>query len=91
MSCRIGVWCSAEIDIGWGQVAQALVVAPVVTLLDKGVDLGTQRARQVVFLEQYKVLPGLVPAFDLALCLGMGRRGADMLNGVPRAILPSPE
>ncbi len=74
----------AEIDIGRGQVVQAFVVAPVVIPLDKGRALSLQRARQVVILQQDAVLHGLMPAFDLALCLGMRGRAADMLNAVLR-------
>ena len=69
----------AEIYISRGQVFQALMAAPVVILRDKLLDLGLQRARQVVILQQDVVLHGLVPAFDLALCLGMCGRTADML------------
>jgi hypothetical protein len=73
----------AEIDICWGQVVQALVVAPVVILLDKGLNLGLKRARQVVVFRQDAVRHGLMPALDLALCLGMGGRAADMLDACP--------
>jgi hypothetical protein len=72
----------AKIDIGWGQVAKALMVAPVVILFDKLGDLSLQRTRQVVILEQDAVLHGLVPAFDLALGLRMGGRAADMLDAL---------
>ena len=41
----------AEIDIRRGQVAQALVIAPVTILLDELIDLSLQRARQVVILQ----------------------------------------
>ena len=41
----------AEIDISRGQVGQPLVVAPVVILIDKLLDLSLQRARQVVILQ----------------------------------------
>jgi hypothetical protein len=74
----------AEIDIGRGQVVQALVIPPVVVLLDKGLYLSLQRARQIVILQQDAVLHGLVPAFDLTPRLGMGRRTTDMLDAVPR-------
>ena len=74
----------AEIDVSRGQVLQALVIAPVVILLDKGLDLSLQRARQLVILQQDAVLHGLVPAFDLSLRLGMGRRTANMLDTVLR-------
>jgi uncharacterized membrane protein YGL010W len=42
----------AEIDIRRGQIVQALVIAPMVILLDKGCDLGLQRARRAVILQQ---------------------------------------
>ena len=74
----------AEIDIIRGQVVQALVIAPVDVPVDKGRDLSLQRARQVVILQQDAVLHGLMPAFDLALCLGMCARAADMLDAVLR-------
>ena len=74
----------AEIDISRGQIVQALVIAPVVILLDKLLDLSLQRARQIIILQQDAVLHGLMPAFDLALCLGMRGRAADMLDAVLR-------
>jgi len=73
----------AEIDIRRGQIVQALVIALVVILLDKLLDLSLQRARQVVILQQDAVLHGLMPALVLALCLGMGGRAADMLDACP--------
>ncbi len=57
----------AEIDISRGQVVQALVVAPVVIVLDEYFNLGLKRARQVVVFQQDAVLHGLVPALDLDL------------------------
>ena len=47
---------SAEVDIGRRQVADGLVVTPVVVVIDEGVDLGLEMARQVVVLEQDAVL-----------------------------------
>ena len=41
----------AEIDISWGQIVQALVVAPVVTVLDECLNIGFKRARQVVIFQ----------------------------------------
>jgi hypothetical protein len=38
---------------------------------DEGIDLGFEVAGQIVVFQQYPVLEGLVPAFDLTLCLGM--------------------
>ena len=72
----------AEIDISRGQIVQALVVSAMVIVLDKGFDLGLKRAWQVVIFQQDAVLHGLVPALDLSLRLGMGRRAADMLNAL---------
>ncbi len=60
-----------DVDVGGGEIAQALVVAPMIVMGDKGVDLGLEVAGQVVVLEQYPVLQRLVPALDLALGLGM--------------------
>ena len=60
------------------------MVVPVVILLDKGFNLGLKRARQVVVFQQDAILHGLVPALDLALCLGMGGRAADMMDAMLR-------
>ena len=60
---------ASEIDVGGRDVAQALVVAPVVVLIDEGLDLGFEIARQKVILQQDAVLQGLVPSFDFALRL----------------------
>ena len=60
-----------EVDVGGCQVAEALVVAAVVVVVDEGADLALEIAGQEVMLEQDAVLHGLVPAFDLALGLGV--------------------
>jgi hypothetical protein len=65
---------SAEVGIRGRHVAQALVVADMVVMLDKGADLGLQVAGQIVVLQQDAILQGLVPALDLALGLGVNRR-----------------
>ena len=62
-----------EVDIGGREVIQALVVAPVVVVLDEGAELGFEIAGQIIVLEQDPVLQRLVPALDLALGLGMVR------------------
>jgi hypothetical protein len=72
----------AEMDISRGQIVQALVVAPVVILIDKGFNLGLKRAWQVIVFQQDAVLHGLVPALDLALRLRVSRRAAVMLYAV---------
>ncbi len=60
-----------EVDIGGGEVCQALVVAPMIVMGDEGIDLGFEVTGQVVVFQQDPVLQRLVPAFDLALGLGM--------------------
>ena len=74
--------CSAEVDVGRCQVAEALVVAVVVVVLDEAGDGLLERTRKVVILEQDPVLQGLVPALDLALGLGMVRSAADMIHAL---------
>ena len=71
---------SPEVDIGGREVAQALVITAVIVVLDEGLDLSLEVARQVVVLQQDSVLQGLVPTLDLALGLRMIRRAADVLH-----------
>ncbi len=66
------------IDVGRGEVAQALVGTAVVAVLDEAADLFLQIPGQVVVLEQDAVLERLVPALDLALGLWMARRAPDV-------------
>jgi hypothetical protein len=56
------------------------VVAAVVVVIDEGGDLPFEVSRQEVRFQQYAVIQGLVPAFDLALGLGMVWRAADVLD-----------
>ena len=56
---------------GRGQVAQALVIADVVIVLDEGINLPFKIAGQVAVFEQNAVLQGLVPSLDLSLSLGV--------------------
>ena len=69
----------AEIDIRRGRVVQALVIPLVLILLDKILNFGLQRARQVVIRQRDAVLHGLVPAFDLSLRLGMRGRETSLI------------
>ena len=41
-----------EVDIGGREVIQALVIAPVVVVLDEGADVGFEITGQVIVLEQ---------------------------------------
>ena len=70
----------AVVDIGRRQIAQALVVAEVVEVIDEGADLSFQVAGQEVVFQQNPVLHGLMPALDLALDLGVMRRTAHVFH-----------
>ena len=59
----------AEVDIGGCDIVQALVIALVIVVMDEGCDLSFEVTWQEVVFQQDAVLEGLVPAFDLALCL----------------------
>ena len=69
---------AAEVDVGRGVVAQALVSPSVVVVLDKGDNPRLQFAGQEGVFKQEAVLERLKPALDLALRLGMAGRTADM-------------
>lgn len=75
---------TAEVDIGGCQVAEALVIAGLVVMLDEGCDLPFEILRQVVIIEQDAVLQGLVPALDLALGLRVHR--GTILRACARAL-----
>jgi len=77
---------ASEVDVGGREVLQALVIATMIVVLDEAADVGFEIAGQVVVLEEDAVLEGLMPAFDLALGLGMIGRAAD----VPHALLFEP-
>ena len=78
---------SAEVGVGRRHVVQALVVAPMVVVLDERLDLGLKVASQEVVLQQYAVLRCLVPALDLALFLGMHRGAAHMAHVPSLAVI----
>jgi hypothetical protein len=59
------------------------VVALVVVMLDEGLDLLLEIAGQEVVLQQHTVFERLMPAFDLALGLGM--------DGLATVLCRSPE
>lgn len=71
---------AVEVDIGRGEIVQALVVALVVVVLDEIRDLRLELAEQIVVLEQDPVLQCLMPALDLALGLWVARRAANVLQ-----------
>src|SRR4051812_5588557 len=71
---------ASKVDVGGGEVIQALVSARVIVALHKGPNLRLQIAGQVVVLQQDAVLQRLMPALDLALGLRMPGRTADVLH-----------
>src|SRR3954454_22455039 len=76
---------ASKVDVGGGEVVEALVSARVIVVLHKGTHLRLQIARQVVVLEQDAVLERLMPALDLALRLRMPGRTADVMPRPSRA------
>src|SRR4051795_9655144 len=93
---------ASEVDVGRGEIAEALMVAAMVVVLDEGRDLALEGAGQIVVLEQDAVLQGLVPSLDLALGLRMAGRAANMVDslvvepfgelaGVPPAVGETPD
>src|SRR5882757_8190634 len=69
-----------EVDVGWRQVRDALVVSQMVVVGDEVADLGLELTRQIIVLEQDAVLERLLPSLDLALCYRMIRSTADVLH-----------
>jgi hypothetical protein len=59
----------SEVDVGWGKIAQALVIASTVVMRHEGRDLTFEIAGQVIALKQDAVLERLMPALDFALGL----------------------
>ena len=68
----------AEAGVGGCDVVEALMIAPMVVMLDEGGDLGLKIAGKEVVFQVDAVLEGLVPALDLALGLGMHWSAANM-------------
>ena len=73
---------AAEVGVGGRDVAEALVVAVVVIVIDESADLAFEVTGQVMVFQQDAVFQGLVPTLDLALGLGMIGGSTDMLHSV---------
>ena len=69
-----------EVDVSWGKIVEALVIAGMVVVRHEGGDLAFEIAGQVVVLKQDAVFERLMPALDFALGLRVIRRSADMLD-----------
>ena len=72
----------SEVGVGGCHIVEALVVAPMIVVLDEGLDLAFEITGQKVIFEQNSVLQGLMPALDLALSLGMERSPANMIHAI---------
>jgi hypothetical protein len=60
---------ASKVDVSRDEIAQALVIAAMVLVIDECVDLGLEVAGQIIVLKQNAVLERLMPALDLALRL----------------------
>src|SRR5215467_6166371 len=75
-----------EVDVGWGEIVDALVITAAVVVVDEGGDLSLEIARQEVVFQQDTVLQRLVPALDLALShrvIGRAAQVSDLPVGEP--------
>jgi hypothetical protein len=69
---------SAKVDVGGLHVVEARVVAGMAVIADEVSHPLLGIARQLVIVKQDAVLERLMLALDLALCLGMAGRTADI-------------
>ena len=53
---------ASNIDAGGGEVVSALVLAPVIVILDDGLNVGFEHTRQKVVFQQVPILQGLLPS-----------------------------
>jgi hypothetical protein len=75
--CRL---VAAEVDVGWRQNADALVIAQAIVVGDEGLDLGFEITRQVVVLERDSVLEPLSQRSILLWGIGCTPRTCWMMN-----------
>ncbi len=73
---------AAEVGVGGRDVAETLVVAVIVIVIDESAYLAFEVSGQVIIFQQDAVFQGLVPPLDLALGLGMIGSSTDMLHSV---------
>ena len=78
-----------EVDVGRRQIAQALVIAPMVVVIDEPVDAGLKITRQVVVFQKDAVLERLMPTFDLSLCLRMIGRATNLAHVLMLFVTPA--
>src|SRR3979411_1265427 len=73
-------WTTSEVDVGRGEIVDALVVEAGGGVVDEGRDLGFEIAGQEVVFQQDAVFESLMPALDLALRHWMIGRTAQVLD-----------
>ena len=61
----------SEVDIGRGQIIDALVIAVGVVVIHEGFNAGLKISGEEVVFQQDAVFQGLMPSLDLALSLRM--------------------
>lgn len=71
---------ACEVDVGWGEIVEALVVSAMVVVLDEGCDLGFQVLLEVVVFQEDAVLQRLMPTLDLALRLRMTGSAVNLID-----------
>ncbi len=69
-----------EVDVGRGEIVEALVVSAMIVMLDERRDPGFEVFLEEVVFQQDAVLQRLVPALDLALCLRMAGSAMDLAD-----------
>ena len=81
----------SEVGVGGCHIVEALVIAPMIVVLDEGLDLAFEITGQEVVFQEDAVLERLMPALDLALCLRMHRGAANMIHAIGSDIVgPGP-
>ena len=69
-----------EVDVGRSEIVEALVVSPMIVMLDESRDLGFEVLLEEVVFQQDAVLQRLVPALDLALRLGVAGSPVNLID-----------
>jgi hypothetical protein len=76
-----------EVDVGGHLIFEALMVAAMIVVADKGGDLLFEIAWQILVLQQDAVLEGVTPALNFALRLTVIARAAHMAHGPRRRFI----
>lgn len=76
-----------EADVGGRQMVEALMVAAMIAVADKGGDLLFEIAWRIMVLQQDAVLEGVTPALNFALRLRVIRRAAHVAHGPGRRFI----